>query len=41
MNKIDRNGIEGVLREHPNLLEIIENYENIEREILEWKSIEL
>ena len=40
-NKIDKSGIEEVLQEHPNLLSIIENYDQIQKEIIEWKSIKV
>lgn len=40
-NKIDKNGIEEVLQAHPNLLSIIENFDKIEQEIIEWTNIKV
>lgn len=40
-NRINTIGIEEILKSHPNLLEVIENFTNIEREISEWEKIKL
>lgn len=40
-NKIKQLSVNDILKDHPNLLEIIENMENIEKEINEWMTIEI